>query len=379
MLRIALSTLAARKSGMLGAFAAVALAVVLVVSCGILLESSLRAPIRVERLAAAGVVVAGRHRRSAASGDRRHLPAGARAPAGRPPRRECERVPRRRDRPSPTARSTRARRSHAACARPDAMACRSSATAGRALRSRRSRSRAAARRTLPPRSCSTDDFAAHAAISLGDRVRDRDRDARGRFTVVGIAALEPPPAGARDAGLLPRRRRRAPRPGAATRPTCSASSSSRGADAASSPPASAASRAAQGLRVLTGAQRGEAESPDDALSREDTVAGLTVFALLAAFVALFVVASTFALSVQQRHRELALFRAIGCTPRQVRRMVAGEALLVAHRGDASSPLRSPCSPRASSRARSRAPAWCPRACISPSAGSRSSPASALRS
>ena len=36
MLRIALSTLAARKSGMLGAFAAVALAVVLVVSCGIL-------------------------------------------------------------------------------------------------------------------------------------------------------------------------------------------------------------------------------------------------------------------------------------------------------------------------------------------------------
>ncbi len=59
------------------------------------------------------------------------------------------------------------------------------------------------------------------------------------------------------------------------------------------------------------------------------MAGLTVFALLAAFVALFVVASTFALSVQQRHRELALFRAIGCTPRQVRRMVAGEALLVA--------------------------------------------------
>ena len=61
MLRIALSTLAARKSGMLGAFAAVALAVVLVVSCGILLDSSLRAPIRVQRLAAAGVVVQADH------------------------------------------------------------------------------------------------------------------------------------------------------------------------------------------------------------------------------------------------------------------------------------------------------------------------------
>ena len=84
-----------------------------------------------------------------------------------------------------------------------------------------------------------------------------------------------------------------------------------------------------GLRVLTGASRGEAESPEDALSREDSVAGLTVFALLAAFVAIFVVAGTFALSVQQRHREFALFRAIGSTPRQVRRMVAGEAMLIA--------------------------------------------------
>ena len=57
--------------------------------------------------------------------------------------------------------------------------------------------------------------------------------------------------------------------------------------------------------MLTGTKRGEAESPEDALSREDIVAGLTVFALLAAFVAAFVVASTFSLSVQQRHRELA--------------------------------------------------------------------------
>ena len=83
-----------------------------------------------------------------------------------------------------------------------------------------------------------------------------------------------------------------------------------------------------GLRVLTGAKRGDAESPEDALSREDIVAGLTVFAVLAAFVAIFVVASTFALSVQQRHRELALFRAIGSTPRQVRQLVAGEALVI---------------------------------------------------
>src|SRR5262245_13176800 len=60
MLRIALGTLRARKAGTLGALAAVGLAVVLVVSSGILLESSLRKPIPVERLRAADVVVQGK-------------------------------------------------------------------------------------------------------------------------------------------------------------------------------------------------------------------------------------------------------------------------------------------------------------------------------
>src|SRR6266498_2862143 len=53
MLRIALSTLSSRKGGMIGALAAVGLAV----SCGILLQSSLQAPIPVQRLQAASVVV----------------------------------------------------------------------------------------------------------------------------------------------------------------------------------------------------------------------------------------------------------------------------------------------------------------------------------
>src|SRR4051794_37278739 len=59
MLRLAFSTLAARKSGAFGALAAVGLAVILIVSCGILLQSSLRAPIAVQRLHGASVVVEG--------------------------------------------------------------------------------------------------------------------------------------------------------------------------------------------------------------------------------------------------------------------------------------------------------------------------------
>ena len=109
------------------------------------------------------------------------------------------------------------------------------------------------------------------------------------------------------------------------------------------------------------------------------MAGLTVFALLAAFVAIFVVASTFALSVQQRHRELALFRAIGCTPRQVRRMVAGEALLVSIAAVAVAAPIGVLAAWLEHGPFSRARAWCPRACISSSAGCRSSPGSSSRS
>lgn len=46
-------------------------------------------------------------------------------------------------------------------------------------------------------------------------------------------------------------------------------------------------------------------------------------------VAVFTAAGTVALSVAQRAREFALLRAIGTTPRQIRRSIATETLLVA--------------------------------------------------
>ena len=59
MLEIARNSLRARLSTMAGAFAAVALAVAFIVSCGVLLESSINAPVQVHRLAGAAVVVQG--------------------------------------------------------------------------------------------------------------------------------------------------------------------------------------------------------------------------------------------------------------------------------------------------------------------------------
>jgi putative ABC transport system permease protein len=58
----------------------------------------------------------------------------------------------------------------------------------------------------------------------------------------------------------------------------------------------------------------------------------SLFGMMAAvslFMALFVVASTFGFVVATRRRELGLLRLVGATPSQVRRMVLGEALVVA--------------------------------------------------
>jgi putative ABC transport system permease protein len=55
---------------------------------------------------------------------------------------------------------------------------------------------------------------------------------------------------------------------------------------------------------------------------------LVGFSLLALFICGFVIANTFGVVVAQRTRELALLRAVGATPKQVRRSVRIEALLV---------------------------------------------------
>ncbi|MFI9255501.1 FtsX-like permease family protein [Streptomyces sp. NPDC053069] len=63
-----------------------------------------------------------------------------------------------------------------------------------------------------------------------------------------------------------------------------------------------------------------------ALANAQATAGST--AGLAVCVAVFVVIATFAFATEQRRRELALMRLVGAAPRQVRRMVLGEAMLI---------------------------------------------------
>jgi putative ABC transport system permease protein len=76
--------------------------------------------------------------------------------------------------------------------------------------------------------------------------------------------------------------------------------------------------AAGGAVVLTGDARGKAESPDAQEGRITLIAVTASFGGLALFIAIFVVASTMGLSIQQREREIALLRAVAATPGQVR-------------------------------------------------------------
>ncbi|NUR62239.1 MAG: ABC transporter permease [Catenulispora sp.] len=80
--------------------------------------------------------------------------------------------------------------------------------------------------------------------------------------------------------------------------------------------------------VHTGDSRGPAEFPDSANAKVRLVSMGAVLAGTSLIVAILVVVGTFALSIQQRQREIAVLRAVAATGKQVRKMIGGEALTV---------------------------------------------------
>lgn len=83
-----------------------------------------------------------------------------------------------------------------------------------------------------------------------------------------------------------------------------------------------------GVSALTGDDRGAAEFAGIATSLPLIILS-GVFGGMVAVVMALVVSATIGLSVRQRRRELALLRASGATPGQVRKMVVAETMLVA--------------------------------------------------
>ncbi|GIM94118.1 FtsX-like permease family protein [Paractinoplanes toevensis] len=87
-------------------------------------------------------------------------------------------------------------------------------------------------------------------------------------------------------------------------------------------------RAVPEATVLHGSALGDLEPRADARTRWIGMQVLTAMTALSAFACIFVIASTFALTVHQRRREFGLLRATGATPAQVRRTVLREAVFV---------------------------------------------------
>ena len=96
-------------------------------------------------------------------------------------------------------------------------------------------------------------------------------------------------------------------------------------------PPEGAPRAAGSTSSIAG-HAADADAGDPtAADRAGLIAIFGALGGIAGAVALFVVAGTFALAIAQRRRETAVLRALGATPRQIRRLIAGEALLVSLR------------------------------------------------
>ena len=106
--------------------------------------------------------------------------------------------------------------------------------------------------------------------------------------------------------------------------------------------------------MLTGRRARRAEYPELQQARTTLIAVTASFGGLALFIAMFVVASTMGLSIQQREREIALLRAVAATPGQIRRMIAWEAAIVGLVGSAAG-VWPGAHPRPRARPRARAP------------------------
>lgn len=322
MLRYAWWTLRARRAGFVGAFLALCCAAALVTACGGLLETGLRGEIGTERYAAAPVVVAAdqnvhhetrkgdkvKHKAKPVS-ERAWLPAGtAGAVAGVP---GVGRVVPEVTFPAAVV---------GAEGGPESLGHAWSSAALTPFTVRDGGRAPAAGDEIVVDA----GLARRAGIAVGDAVTVQATDAPAAYTVVGVAE-----GAVREQSAVffaeDEARRLAGHDGRDT---------VLGVFPAEGVPADElAARLGEALRdtsavVRTGGERGEVEFLDAAQARVRLVSMGGAIGGTGLLVAVLVVVGTLTLATQQRHRELALLRAIAATPRQTRRLIGREALIV---------------------------------------------------
>ncbi|MGW0839436.1 ABC transporter permease [Streptomyces sp. NPDC002787] len=329
MLRYALKTVRARKAGFLGAFLALMCAAALITACGTLLETGLRGTIRTERYTAAPVVVSADqnvHRttvkrkkgktkvkhKAKPIAERAWLSADIGRTLGGTPgvARVIPELTFMAQPLTPNGTGDRTAYGHAwesAALTPYRL------TAGTAP--------TAATDVVVDRY-----LAERARLEPGDRLTVQSTKAPRSYRVTGIAA--PATAVRHQTSLFfstAEARRLATRPGQVTAFGVIADA---GTDPGRLRHAVSEALRGTGAQVSSGDARGAVEFLDAAAARTKLVSMGGAMGGTSLLVAVLVVVGTFALSVQQRHRELALLRAIAATSGQIRRLLGREALIV---------------------------------------------------
>ncbi|MFJ7292436.1 ABC transporter permease [Streptomyces collinus] len=329
MLRYALKTVRARKAGFLGSFLALMCAAALITACGTLLETGLRGTIRTERYAAAPVVVSAdqnvhqttvkqkksktkvKHKAKPIA-ERAWLPDGiGRTLAGTPG--VARVIPELTFLAEPLTPNGTGGRTAYGHAWESSVLTPYRLMAGTAP--------AAVTDVVVDR-----HLADRARLEPGDRLTVQSTQAPRSYRVSGIAA--PATAVRHQTSLFfstAEARRLAARPGQVT---AFGVIPDAGTDPGRLRHAVAEALRGAGAQVSSGDARGPVEFLDASAARTKLVSMGGAMGGTSLLVAVLVVVGTFALSVQQRHRELALLRAIAATSGQIRRLLGREALIV---------------------------------------------------
>lgn len=332
MLRYALQTVRDRKGGFLGAFLALMCAAALITACGTLLETGLRGTIQTERYAAAPVVVSAdqnvhqttvKHKKGKTKVKHKAKPISERAWLSDDIVRELEGVPGVREViPELTFLATPLT--------PEAGALGDRPAYGHAWESAALTPFRLIEGKAPR---SADDLvidrglAGRAHLKTGDRLTVQSTQSPRTYRISGVAAPSEGPL-AHQTSLFfsaTEAERLAAHPGKITTlgviPTD-------GTGTGELKEAVTDALAGTKAQVSTGDDRGPVEFLDAANARVKLVSMGGAMGGTSLLVAVLVVVGTFALSVQQRHRELALLRAIAATPKQIRGLLGREALIV---------------------------------------------------
>ncbi|WP_433263387.1 ABC transporter permease [Actinosynnema sp. CS-041913] len=319
MLDIAWQLVKARKLGFVGAFLAILCGTAVVAACGILMESGIRSGVPTERYAAASVVVGGNQVVRPEGGDFMAfqqvgtLPTVPNSLIGK-----VAAVPGVR---KAVGESTFPARVVAGGVL-DALGHNWDAAALTPFTLRDGRAPARGDEVVLDA-----DLARRAGVAVGGRVEVMTTSTPVEYQVVGVAA----PAGkdglAKQSGLYFTEERADRLSGTPGRYHAIGVLADDGA-------ADLAERiekalAGDNVTVVSGGDRGTVEFAAVGQSRVMLSAISASFGGIALLVAVFVVAGTLTLSIEQRRRELALLRAIAATPRQIKKLIGVETTMVA--------------------------------------------------